>query len=146
MTIKQALKYKNKLVKKISDEFAKVSGYNSVEELSKRPYDVNVAYETYRQMVQELVELKTKIHKANQPVYDKIFLLSELKSMVVTLKALDCSEGKASSKWGRSLGEEPTMKTSVISIVQRDNEVEKLEQEIDNIQELLDTHNATTEI
>ena len=41
MNIKQALKYKNKLAKKIAETAQKISRYNSVEEGALRPYDVN---------------------------------------------------------------------------------------------------------
>jgi len=145
MTIKQALKYKNKLVKKISEEYAKVSTYNSIEEMGKRPYDVLTSYSKYKELVNELVDLKTKIHMANQPVYDKIFRLSELKSMISSIKGLDCSEGKVSPRWRSGL-EDSVVKTTIISIVERDSEIEKMENEIEKIQELLDQHNATTEI
>jgi uncharacterized small protein (DUF1192 family) len=146
MTIKQALKHKNKLSKKISDEIVKVSHYNSVEVGSVRPYDVNECYQKYFMMVNELVDLKNKIHLANAPVYYQIFRLSELKGMVSNLKQLDCSEGKVASRYGRSLGEEPTIKTSVISVKMRDEAIESLESEIERIQEELDHHNAITTI
>jgi hypothetical protein len=42
--------------------------------------------------------------------------------------------------------EDSVVKTAVISIVERDSEIEKMENEIEKIQELLDQHNATTEI
>lgn len=146
MTIKQALKHKNKLSKKIAEEILKVSHYNSVEEGFIRPYDINESYQKYFNMVSELVDLKNKIHLANAPVYHQIFRLSELKGMVSNLKQLDCSEGKVTSRYGRSMGEEPTIKTSIISVKMRDEAIETLEAEIENIQEVLDHHNATTTI
>ena len=146
MTIKQALKHKNKLAKKITEEMIKISHYNSIEVGSVRPYDVNESYQKYYTMVNELVDLKNKIHLANAPVYYQIFRLSELKGMVSNLKQLDCSEGKVASRYGRSLGEEPTIKTSVISVKMRDEAIESLESEIERIQEELDHHNAITTI
>ncbi len=47
----------------------------------------------YFKLTEELIVLKTAIHKANQPVYDKIFKLSEYKSMVKYLRSLNCTEG-----------------------------------------------------
>ncbi len=69
MTIKQALKYKNKLTSKISEAFQKVRLYNSIEEGQNRPYDVEKSLDEYFQLTRELVELKTKIQIEN---YDKI--------------------------------------------------------------------------
>ena len=146
MTIKQALKHKNKLAKKITEEMIKISHYNSIEVGSVRAYDVNESYQKYYTMVNELVDLKNKIHLANAPVYYQIFRLSELKGMVSNLKQLDCSEGKVASRYGRSMGEEPTIKTAVITVKMRDEVVETLETEIEKIQEELDHHNAITTI
>ena len=73
MTIKQALKHKNKLAQKITDAFNKVKLYNSMEEGQNRPYDVEQSLDEYFKLTRELVELKTKIHTANMSVYGKIF-------------------------------------------------------------------------
>lgn len=142
MTIKQALKYKNKLVKKIGEAFKKVYTYNTVLSGQTRPYDVVDSMNEYFKLSQELVELKTKIHKANQPVYDKIFLLSELKSQATKLDVLDCSEGEVSDRYH----DKTQVKTSVISIVERDKIIANLEEQIESIQEELDIHNSTTQI
>ena len=146
MTVKQALKYKNKLVAKINAEFTKASAYNSVEEGGNRPYSASEALSKYFELSNELVELKTKIHKANDAVYDKIFLLSELKSRISKLQVLDCSEGKVSDRYARIHGDAPVMKTVEISIVERDNLIKEIEDKIEEVQEELDAHNAKTEI
>ena len=145
MTIKQALKYKNKLTSKISESFQKVRLYNSIEEGQNRPYDVEKSLDEYFQLTRELVELKTKIHTANAPIYGKIFEMSELKSQVSKLKDLDCAEGKVRS-YHRLVDDSAVTKTSVISIVERDAMINKLEEIIETIQEQLDVHNATTQI
>ena len=82
MKVKQALKYKKKLASKMNQEFGKVQMYNSVEEGSTRVYDVKESMENWLRMSEELVELKTKLHLANGPVYGKIFRMSELKSQL----------------------------------------------------------------
>ena len=145
MTIKQALKQKNKLTQKISEAFQKVKLYNSVEDGQNRPYDVEQCLDEYFQLTRELVELKTKIHTANSSVYSKIFEMSELKSQVSKLKDLDCTEGKVRS-YHRLVDDSTTNKTAVISIVERDSMVSKLEEIIESIQEQLDAHNANTHI
>ena len=82
MNVKQGLKKKNTLVKEIQELYARLSQYNSVEVGNVRPYSPKDMLEQVNQKSNELVELKTKIHKANTPVYDKIFRLSELKSTI----------------------------------------------------------------
>ena len=142
MTIKQALKAKSKLIKKNSDLFNKVRTYNSIEEGTTRPYDPIVSLEEFIKGTNELIELKTKIHLANSKVYSKIFRLSELKSLVKQLQSIDCKEGKVSSY--RS--ETPTVMTSMIKLLQKDEMINEYEEEIEKLQDELDIHNAKTKI
>lgn len=143
MKVKQALKYKKKLAAKMNQEFVKVNMYNSVEEGTTRVYDVKEAMENWIKMSHELVELKTKIHLANAPVYGKIFRMSELKSQLSNLKQLDCVDGKHFDRYGRG---EAVVKTAEINILGRDQIVSAIEEEIEKLQEELDEHNATTSI
>lgn len=142
MTIKQALKYKNKLVKKINEAFQKVYTYNSIVEGQTRAYDVNDSLVEYFQLSNELVNLKEKIHTANQPVYGKIFLLSELKSQAQKLAVLSCEEGKSKNRFS----DESETKTAIINVVSRDNMIKNIEEQIEALQEELDTYNATTHL
>ena len=144
MTVKQALKQKNLLVKKINEDIRKVHAYNSVDEGNNRPYSTKELLNKIMETTKELVDLKTKIHLANAPVYHKIFELSELKNTVTFLKSLDCSEGKVVDRYTRS--QEPTIKVAELSVIERDNLVEGFENRIELLQEELDTHNATTHI
>ena len=146
MKVKQALKYKKKLASKMNQEFSKVQMYNSVEEGSIRVYDVVESMRNWLTMSEELVELKTKLHLANAPVYGKIFRMSELKSQLSNLKSLDCVEGKYSDRYSRMGGETPIIKTAKISVLEKDQMVLKIEEEIERLQEELDEHNATTSI
>jgi hypothetical protein len=147
MKVKQALKYKKKLASKMNQEFSKVQMYNSVEEGSTRVYDVKESMQNWLRISEELVELKTKLHLANGPVYGKIFRMSELKSQLSNLKSLDCVEGKYSDRYSRmSLGEASIIKTAQIGILERDQMILSIEEEIETLQEELDEHNATTSI
>ena len=119
---------------------------NSVEDGEKRPYSASDSLSKYFELSNELVELKTKLHKANAEVYDKIFLLSELKSRISKLQILDCNEGKVSDRFSRIHGEAPVVKTAQITILERDVLVQEIESKIEEVQEELDLHNATTEI
>jgi hypothetical protein len=76
-------------------------------------------------------------------VYDKIFRLSELKSLAKKLNQIDCSEGKVVDRYSRS---EAVVKTAEITVIDRDTRVKMIEEEIELLQEELDTHNATTSI
>ena len=144
MNIKQALKEKNKLAKRVTDLMERINKNNSVDEGAVRSYDPKVTLDEALIAVEELIELKTDIHKANIEVYEKIFRMSEYKSFVKYLKSLNCSEGNVSTY---RYGEGNTRKmTTVITEVERDQMVEKYENYIDSIQSELDSHNATTTI
>ena len=144
MNIKQALKEKNKLAKKVTDLMDRTNRNNSMDEGAVRSYDPKESLEQALQMVDDLVNLKTKMHMANAEVYDKIFRMSEYKSLVKYLKVLNCSQGTiVTSRYGDSTARQMT---TVITEVERDALVEKYETLIDTLQTELDTHNATTHI
>lgn len=143
MTIKQALKEKNRLIKAIDDEFKKIQAYNSIDESNTRPYSTQTSLENILVLEDALIDIKTQIHRANMGVYNKIFRLSELKSLAKKLNQIDCSEGKVVDRYSRS---EAVIKTAEITVIDRDTRVKMIEEEIELLQEELDTHNATTSI
>jgi len=69
--------------------------------------------------------------------------LSELKSLAKKFSQINCDEGKVSDRYSRT---EPSFKTAEISVVERDVRVKMIEEEIESLQEELDTHNATKTI
>lgn len=144
MNIKQALKRKNKLVKEINDTFRIVMAYNSVSEGNERPYSAKESLELWNKLNNELIELKTAIHRANAPVYDKIFKLGELKNQIKHLNSIDCTTGVPPRNRYDSV--DLPARVAEISIIERDNLVKNLEKEIDEIQDFLDEWNFKTTI
>ena len=144
MTIKQALKQKNKLVKNIAENTKLMQQHNSVEVGNQRPYSTVVLYKEIQKDTKELASLKAKIHIANTPVMEDIFWMSEMKSTIAALKKMDCTEGKSNRERFRM--ESEMVLTSEISLVSRNQEIKMLETKIEEIQDKLDTFNATTEI
>ena len=144
MTIKQALKQKNKLIKQIGENTKLMQEYNSIEVGNERPYSSIILLAKISEDTKELAKLKTKIHIANTPVLEDIFLMSELKSMAQSLKKMDCTEGK--SNRDRYRLESESVKTSEISLVRRNETIKELETRIEEIQDRLDVFNATTQI
>ena len=145
MTLKQALKLKNKLVQELNELTVRLQSNNSIIEGNTRDYSAKETLSQIYTKVDELTYIKTKIQKANFEVFDKIFLLSELKSLVSKMKGLDCTNGAAVDYYSRR-PESPLIKHSEISFVERDNEIKFLENRIDQIQDELDHFNATTVI
>ena len=144
MTIKQALKQKNKLIKQIGENTKLMQEYNSIEVGNERPYSSIILLAQITEGTKELANLKSKIHIANTPVLEDIFLMSELKSMAQSLKKMDCTEGK--SNRDRYRLESESVKTSEISLVRRNETIKELETRIEEIQDRLDIFNATTQI
>jgi hypothetical protein len=144
MTIKQALKQKNKLIKQIGENTKLMQEYNSIEVGNERPYSSIILLAQITEGTKELANLKTKIHIANTPVLEDIFLMSELKSIAQSLKKMDCTEGK--SNRDRYRLESESVKTSEISLVRRNETIKELETRIEEIQDRLDVFNATTQI
>lgn len=144
MTIKQALKLKNKLIKTIGENTKLMQEYNSIEVGNERPYSSTELLVKITEDTKELAKLKTKIHIANTPMLENIFLMSELKSMAQSLKKMDCTEGK--SNRDRYRLESESIKTSEISLVKRNETIKELEAQIEEIQDRLDLFNATTQI
>jgi hypothetical protein len=145
MTIKQALKFKNKLVQELNDLTVRLQSNNSVLEGNLRNYSSKETLASIYKKIEEINVIKTQIHRANVPVYDKIFLMGELKSLVKNLKQLDCTNGVAVDYYSRR-SESSIIKNAEISVVERDNEVKFLEARIEQLQEELDQHNFTTTI
>jgi hypothetical protein len=144
MNIKQALKEKNKLVKRIGENTKLMQDHNSVEVGNVRPYSTTELRNQIMKDRQELSALKAKIHTANVPVLEDIFFMAELKSMVQSLKKMDCTEGK--SNRDRYRMESELILTSEISLVDRNETINSLEVMIEEIQDRLDVFNSNTEI
>jgi len=141
MTIKQGLKKKNRLISQAEQAFNKTHFYNSyrIEDFDKRPYSSKQSLDEYIQLTNELIMLKTKIQRANSPVYERIFRLSELKNMVVKMKKLDCEEGTQRNGWERE-----EKKKAEISVKEKDELIASMEKEIEEIQDQLDEWNQVT--
>jgi hypothetical protein len=144
MTIKQALKQKNKLIKQIGENTKLMQEYNSIEVGNERPYSSIILLAKISEDTKELANLKSKIHIANTPVLEDIFLMSELKSIAQSLKKMDCTEGK--SNRDRYRLESEVVLTSEIDLVVRNEMVRVLEEKVEKIQDELDVFNATTTI
>ena len=142
MNVKQALKAKNKLVTELKAQFEILKKYNSIEEGNPRRYSMANTLEKIHTLSNELVELKAQIHKANQPVYDKIFAWAELKGMIKELKKVPTEEGKINERYGSVV----SVKEVELNIVEIEAIVSKLQDRVEALQNELDIHNSNTQI
>ena len=142
MNVKQALKLKNKLVTELKTCYGILQKYNSIEEGNPRRYSMADTLEKIHTLSNELVELKAQIHKANQPVYDKIFALAELKGLIKELKKVPTEEGKINERYGSVV----SVKEVELNIVEIEAIISKLQDRVEALQNELDIHNSNTQI
>ena len=142
MNVKQALKQKNKLVTELKAQYQILQKFNSIEEGNPRRYIMVDVLDKIESLSNELVELKARIHKVNQPVYNQIFLLAELKGRIKELKKVPTDEGKQTERYGSV----QSIKEVQLNIVDIENVVGELQDRIEELQNELDIHNANTNI
>ena len=140
MNVKQALKQKNKLVTELKAQYQILQKFNSIEEGNPRRYIMVDVLAKIESLSNELVELKARIHKVNQPVYNQIFLLAELKGRIKELKKVPTDEGKQTERYGSV----QSIKEVQLNIVDIENFVGELQDRIEELQNELDIHNANT--
>jgi hypothetical protein len=144
MNVAQALKRKARLLKEINDKWDIIRSHNSIIGGNRRKYDVKPELDEVGKLIGDLVELKTKIHLANGPVYHKIFLLSELKTQLRNLEGVNTTEGLVDV--GR-FGTSSTVFYEVeIDEIHKNGLVKELSNKIDELQDELDYHNSITQI
>jgi hypothetical protein len=142
MTVSQALKQKNKLVVELKKQYEIAKKFNSMEVGNPRRYSVQDALDTAVELTSQLIQLKTKIHLANAPIYGDIFRMAELKGRIKELRKISTDEGKQEGRYGGT----PSEKEVEIDVAKMDSMISVLESSIEEIQSILDFHNATTQI
>ena len=142
MTIAQALKEKNKKIAGIQKIWEKIHRYNSIQEGAERPYSTKDLYAQAESELTSLVELKTRIHTASEPVRALVFELSELKALTQRVRSVSTANGT----WRERYENVTTVMNAELDILWQDAKIEEIENRIEAIQEKLDKFNHTTEI
>ena len=142
MNIAQALKEKNKKVAKIQKLWTRISRFNSVSTGNPRSYNIEETWGELNNEMHELIDLKARIHNASARVRKDIFALSELKSLIQGVRGIDTTEGVYQSRYSN----ESTETTVVFNVAWQDAQIERIEKDIEAIQEKLDGFNHTTQV
>ena len=142
MNLTKALKEKKKLIKKADEAYKRFSEFNSIEAGSTPTYNAETAFEEWITLTNQLIELKAKIQKANSEVIDKIFRLGELKNMVSRLRAVNVAEGKIRERYV----DVTTERTAWMTLLSRDNQIQDWENQIETLQEEIESYNVLTKI
>lgn len=140
MKLSKALKHKKKLIKQIDEMYLRFSKYNSTEKNVEASYDPEEAYLKWCALVQELVELKTKIHIANVPIMGKIFAMAEYKTQIHKLKSISTKQGMVRSY------DSSIEYVAFMNEVDKDSVIKAFENRIETLQEEIEEFNAITKI
>ncbi len=139
-TIAKALKEKNKLQSEISLIEKKLNTHNSVIKGNKRPFDIEKVDRQLHEKVNALVALKAAIIKANAPVQEKIFRLSEVRGLISFYRKMTVKEGRIIEGYrDDALDYECHFSEADIEA-----KVNTLEAEAESLQDILDSFNFTT--
>ena len=92
ITLAQALKEKNRIVGEISRLWTLVNNENSCWETHTRSIDVKATMENIEFLTQKLIELKTKIGKANEGNLENMYALEEFRSQISRFNSLNTQE------------------------------------------------------
>ncbi len=142
MKLSKALKEKNKKVKKLSVLSSRIAANNSFVKGKTPTYDARKLLEEYDVALEDLINFKTAIALTNAGIASKIIRMAELKSKISQLQYIQVTEGTQHLRHT-----EVTIEyESIINERERDELVEKAQEEIDTLQEEIDTYNATTEL
>ncbi|MEW4571492.1 hypothetical protein AB1L88_26760 [Tautonia sp. JC769] len=139
INLSRALKLKNRVVHRLSQLDTLIITYNSTQE-DNQEYDTRELYKARTHLAGFLVELKTAINAANQPVQKVIFELAECKSLIAMLNKVD-------TKHGPHLEGFSSVRINYVAQLRKaelDREVKRVEREIDRLQDELDRFNYKT--
>jgi hypothetical protein len=139
--LSRALKLKNRVVNRLAKLDELITTCNSTPE-GTREYDVRDLFRDRLVLAAKLVQLKTAINAANQPVQQLIFELAECKSLAAMLGRISTQHGSVSEGYSG-------VRTTYVAQFRKpdvDREVRRVEREIDRIQDELDRFNYETMI
>lgn len=143
MNLKQALKQKNVLALELMQLYSLIRDNNSIISGNTKHYNIEDLMLEADSKLLELVSLKSKIHEANTPVFDKIFMMSELKSRLMHYKNIRTLEGRTGIN---SQSVEPVIYEVQLNVKQLNEICKGIEIKINEIQEELDEFNSITKI
>jgi hypothetical protein len=146
MTLAKTLKYKNRVLQKLSRVTGEIRRWNSIIADGEREKDAKELMAERKRLVENLIAVKLVIAKANGPIQEDILRLAEVKGEISLLNELDTRHGKQMQEFGFRGDAQMVEYDAVIRKSDVDVAVESLEKQVDELQDRLDHHNHTTEV
>ena len=143
ITLAQALKEKNRIVGEISKLWTLVNHENSCWEYHTRSISVEETMKTINSYTEKLIELKTKIGKANEGNLQNMYALDEYKSQISKLEKLDTSEDIRYRGIKDDIMEVRSAEITAADVIEQ---VKQLQLKCNQLQDAIDAYNATHKI
>jgi len=144
ISLAKALKLKNRMTGDLKTLETRVQSYNSNEKGRTVPYDGKSTYLESNALRMGIVHLKTTIQLANKPIEQEIIFLGELKAEISFLSSVPTRKGvEITVNYGKEI---TTEFIASISKEEIDAVIKELQSKIDDLQDKIDAHNATTMI
>jgi DNA anti-recombination protein RmuC len=142
MNVAKALVKKARLSKELADLHNRVIKVQKTNTLDDAPEKIENLLGELDKTMEQLVNIKSKIVVASLPVIEKIVRQSELKKLLASIKKLDTSKAKEGAGYGdNSVVHEFNVQLNDTS---KQALLKEIKKDIDDIQDQLDTFNATT--
>ena len=145
LTLAKALAVKNRLAGRLAQARVNIETYNSMlvgqRDAAGGSVDVRAELERLRALQSAMVVVKAAVHRANTPVYEDVLRLAEKKALLQMLSGLNTRNGVEPGFNGVEFHYVATItKPEALEMVRR------LEAEVDELQDQLNTYNASTRI
>ena len=144
ITLKRALRMKNNVVEVLKDTRTKILAFNRVEEQNQFRDNVAALFDTFAASKKLLLDIKTKVSRATDPVRDLVIEMGELRDTKAMLDSLNTDD---------SVSFEPVYGDDKLRQVKHkvalnyafvEKQKAAVQNRIEEVQEALDQHNATT--
>ena len=147
MKLHDALRCKNRLVGRLRDVRHEIVENNITLVGNEPDVDIDALMNLETLVRRKLIELKTAIARANNPIQHYIVDMIELRSWITTLRAIPTEHGLVRPRglYGESHGE-PIEQQAQLKKADVDEEIRSVEMEIAKIEAGLAEFNAKTEI
>jgi len=142
MTIAKALRYKKRVISKISKLESDIIENNSIVEGGEREINVPAALAQREDTVKHLIDVKMAISAASAPIQRMILQCAEAKSRISFYNRVPTNHGKSRDRWD----ENTTEYEAELRKQKRDQEVAELESAIDEYQSNIDAFNHSTHV
>ena len=143
ITLAQALKEKNRIVGEIGKLWALVNEENSCWETHTRTISVKETMATIEFYIEKLVELKTKIGKANEGNLENMYALQECKSLMSNMAKLNTEEDVRYRGLNDNIMEVRDAEITAKDVLQK---TKVLQLRCNQLQDDIDAYNATHRI